>query len=168
MRCYHCDIQQTTPSSRANQWQKSLTSKLTCVMESRVSQVSLAGVPDWPGDLVQRSSLQAHSSSLFITFGVTGCQTSVPRITVAALCFPERSVPYLGFFVLYPSRFFVLHPSGFLSLSCTHQDLCLTPIKVSLSFDCSLSGFQQSLSGCLRAPAKEMSFVSLFTSLCGS
>ena len=132
MRCYHCDIQQTTPSSRANQWQKNLTSKLTCVMESRVSQVSLAGVPDWPGDLVQRSSLQAHSSSLFITFGVTGCQTSVPRITVAALCFPERSVPYLGFFVLYPSRFFVLHPSR--SLPYTYQGffvLRLLPIRVS-------------------------------------
>lgn len=130
--------------------------------------MSLSRVPDCPGDLVQRSSFQVHSSSLFISFGVTVCQTSVPRITVAALCSPERSVPYHGFFVLYLSRF----------LSYTHQVffLCVSPIKISAlhlsRFLCPATapyqGFSRAYQGCLRAPTKEMSFVSLFTSLCGS
>lgn len=136
--------------------------------ESRVSEVSLARVPNCPGDLVQGSSFQVCNSSLFITFGVTECQTSVPRITVAALCFPERSGPYHDFFVLYPARF----------LSYTHQVffLCPAPVKISAfhlsRILCRASvphqGFSRAYQGCLRAPDKEMSFVCLFTSLCGS
>lgn len=137
-------------------------------MESRVSQVSLARVPDCPGDLVQGSSFQVRSGSLFITFAVTEHQTSVPMITVAALCFCERSGPYHGFFVLYPSRF----------LSYTHQVFFLYPACIKISalhlsrFLCPAAaphqGFSRAYQGCLRAPDKEMSFVSLFTSLCGS
>lgn len=87
---------------------------------------------------------------------------------MAALCFSERSVPYHSFFVLHPSRF----------LSYTHQVffLCPAPIKISAlhlsRFLCPATapyqGFSRAYQGRLRAPTKEMSFVSLFTSLCGS
>lgn len=133
---------------------------------------SQSGVPSQGSQTAQEILCKevhfGYQQFTFITFGVTACQTSVPRITVGALCFPERSVPYHDVFVLYPSRF----------LSYTHQVffLCPAPIKISAlhlsrflyPLTAPYQGFSRAYQGCLRAPTQEMSFVSLFTSLCGS
>lgn len=123
-------------------------------MESRVS----AGCPQpgsrLSGRVCAEMLLSGRQQFSFTPFRVTGCRTSVPRVTVADCSFPGRSVPYHRFFVLHPSRF----------LSYTHQGFFVLPAAPHQQ------GFSRAYQECLRAPAKEMSFFvsSLPCCLCDS
>lgn len=145
VRCYHCDIQQTTPSNGANQWQKSLTSKLTHGVQSQWG-VSSQG-PRLPRRSCTGKFISGMRQFTFYHFWCNCMSDISSQDYCCCFVFPWKVRSLSRFLCPVPCKVFVLHPSGFLSLSCTHQDLSLSPIKVSLSCNCSPSGFQQSLSG---------------------
>lgn len=148
-------------------------------MESRVSQVSLARVPDCPGDLVQGSSFQVRSSSLFITFGVTERQfpglllllcvavKGQVLITVSLSCTLQGFCPYthqVFFLCLHPSRPVPYTYQGFFVLQ-------LLPIRVSAKLIRDVSGLpirRCPLSVCLQVFVAAQDILWNRSKICGS